>query len=439
MSRRNGKFGRLLSRLFKERQIYHRSDGVVHFISMSSQTQIALAVVIGAALLWIAYASVNVVFKEQIIVAKEADFTVMQTNLTKRLHDSQKAYDDVNWLNRTLAREFDETMEDVWSRHNVLTNMVERKAAVDQSLAAQAEGLSAAGGPNGQKILNGNRVMIDVAPAEPTPRQSRLSMLRKDAAAEAARRSAMAGQNGLAKEAIDAMEAAAAELYTEQMLLLASLEERTNKQIAELRKVIDSTGVSQYALVTPAKISNFTLAQGGPFIEAGGPEGEEGSSFFQHANRAAALIDELSAVEEIVNRLPLSSPLTVSRKLTSGFGVRRDPINGRRANHFGIDFAAAWASPVTATGAGTIKFAGTRPGFGRTVEIDHGNGFVTRYAHMSRITVKKGQHVELHHKVGELGSSGRSTGPHVHYEVIFKRRQLNPRRFIEAGRYVFES
>jgi len=438
MSRRNGKFGRLLSRLFKERQIYHRSDGVVHFISMSSQTQIALAVIIGAALLWIAYASVNVVFKEQIIVAKEADFTVMQTNLTKRLHDSQKAYDDVNWLNRTLARGFDETMEDVWSRHNVLKNMVERKAAIDNSLAVQAEGLSAAGGPNGQKILNANRVMIDVAPAEPTPRQSRLTVLRKDAAAEAKRRSAMRGEDGLAKEAIEAMEKSAAELYTEQMLLLASLEERSNKQIAELREVIESTGVSQHALVTPAKISNTTLAQGGPFIEAGIVEGEN-SKFFRHANRAAALLDELSAVEKVVNHLPLSSPLTVSRKFTSGFGVRRDPINGRHANHFGIDFAAPWASPVTATGAGVVKFAGRRPGYGRTVEVDHGNGFITRYAHMSRIAVKKGQQVQLHDKVGELGSSGRSTGPHVHYEVIFKRRQLNPRRFIEAGRYVFES
>jgi len=94
---------------------------------------------------------------------------------------------------------------------------------------------------------------------------------------------------------------------------------------------------------------------------------------------------------------------------------------------------------VTATGAGVVKFAGTRSGFGRVVEIDHGNGFITRYAHMSRITVKAKQKVNLHDKVGELGSSGRSTGPHVHYEVLFKKRPVNPRRFIEAGRYVFES
>ncbi|MCG8378716.1 MAG: DUF5930 domain-containing protein, partial [Proteobacteria bacterium] len=280
MSRRTGKFRRFLSRLFKERQIYHRSDGVVHFISMSSKTQVALAVVVGAALLWVAYASVNVVFKEQIIVAKEHDFLVMQTNLSKRLHDAQKAYDDVNWLNRTIENEFNETMDDVWARHNVLKNMVERKAAIDESLAAQAVGLSAAGGPNGQKPTNGNRVMIDVAPGEPTPRQSRYSVLRKDAAEEAALRRKKSDDDGIAKEAIETMDKAAADLYTEQMLLLASIEERANEQIAVLRDLIDSTGVSPDAVITPAKISNIALAQGGPFIDPAGADGAA-AKFFQ--------------------------------------------------------------------------------------------------------------------------------------------------------------
>jgi murein DD-endopeptidase MepM/ murein hydrolase activator NlpD len=438
MSRRNGKIRRVLSRLFKERQIYHRSDGVVHFISMSSQTQIALAVVICAALMWVAYSSVNVVFKEQIIVAKEADFTVMQTNLSKRLHDAQKAYDDVNWLNTTLAREFDETMEDVWARHNVLKNMVERKAAIDASLNAQAQGLATAGGPSGQKLKNGNRLLIDVAPGEPTPRQSRHFVLRREAAAEAARHSANNPSEGLSQESLSKMEQAAAELYTEQMLLLASLEEKSIRQIENLRNVLASTGLSQEMFITPAKISNFAIAQGGPFIDPASTDGAN-SKFFQYANRAAAAVDELSAVEAVVNRLPLSSPLTVSRRMTDGFGIRRDPINGRHASHYGIDFAAPWASPVMATGAGVVKYAGFRGEYGRLVEIDHGNGFITRYAHLSRIVVQTGQKINLHDKVGELGSSGRSTGPHVHYELRYKNRPLNPRRFIEAGRYVFES
>ena len=438
MSRRTGKMKRVFSRLFKERQIYHRSDGVVHFISMSAQTQIAFAVVVLGALLWVAYASVNVVFKEQIIVAKERERLVMQTNLSKRLNESKNAYDDIAHLNYTYKRQFDETMDDIWARHRVLTNMIERKATITQELDLQAEGLSAAGGPNGQKPVNGNRVMIDVAPGEATPRQSRVSILRKDAADEARQRRDRAQENGETAESIDSMEKAAAELFSEQMLLMAAVEEKTQRRIDELRQVIQSTGIDPESIITPAKISNITLAQGGPFIEPGS-DAAYPTAYYSHANRIAAAVDELEALQSAMKHLPLSSPLTVSRRMTSGFGVRRDPITGKHASHHGVDFAAPWASPVTATAAGTVTFAGTRPGFGRTVEIDHGNGFVTRYAHMNRIKVRRGQKVSLHDQVGELGNSGRSTGPHVHYEVRYKKRPLNPRRFIEAGRYVFES
>ena len=438
MSRRSGKMKRVFSRLFKERQIYHRSDGVVHFISMSAQTQIAFAVVALGALLWVAYASVNVVFKEQIIVAKERERLVMQTNLSKRLNEAKTAYDDIAYLNHTYKRQFDETMDDIWARHRVLTNMVERKAAINQELDLQAEGLSAAGGPNGQKPVNGNRVMIDVAPGEATPRQSRVSILRKEAAEEARQRRERMQENGEAAQSIESMEKAAAELFSEQMLLMAAVEEKTERRIDELRQVIKSTGIDPESIITPAKISNITLAQGGPFIEPGSEAGYP-TRYYAHANRIAASIDELEALQSAMDHLPLSSPLIVSRRMTSGFGVRRDPINGKHASHHGVDFSAPWASPVTATAAGVVKFAGTRAGFGRVVEIDHGNGFVTRYAHMNRIKVRRGQTVKLHDQVGELGNSGRSTGPHVHYEVLYKKRPVNPRRFIEAGRYVFES
>ena len=436
MSRRSGKLRRVLSRFFKERQIYHRSDGVVHFISMSSKTQIALSVVIGAALLWVAYSSVNVVFKEQIIVAKERDSRIMETTYAKRLHDAQRAYDDVSSLNQIIQQNFDETMVDISTRHQMLRNMVERKSTIDQGLDALATGLAEAGGPNGQKPTNGNRVMVDITPGEPTPLQSRISIIRR--AAEPLAPAPAELEDNRSPNAIDLMEEAAADLYVEQMLLLARIEEKANNERDHLKRVLASTGAPVDALVTPAKISNIVLAQGGPFIDAENMTGET-SAFFQNANRAATAVDELEAMQTAIKYVPLSSPLIVSRRFTSGYGVRRDPINGRRSSHHGIDFAAPWASPVTATAAGVVKLAGTRAGFGRTVEIDHGNGFITRYAHMSRISVKTGQKVNLHDKVGELGSSGRSTGPHVHYEILFRGKPLNPRRFIEAGRYVFES
>lgn len=439
MSRKKaGQSKRVISRWFKERQIYHRSDGVVHFISMSARTQVALAAVIGAALLWVAYASVNVVFKEQIIVAKERDRRVIETVFNKRLAQSQRAYDDVSSLNVIMQQEFDSTMAEISARHQTLKSMVERKASADADLELLAKGLSEAGSPNGQKPANGNRVMIDVSPAEPTPRQSRVSLLRRQAEREAMVDGAQVPLNSPAAPALQQMRSASAELYVEQVLLLASLEERASKQVEELKLILATTGVGADNFVQPPKISNMMLAQGGPFIDASNLSNSS-STFFRHANRSGLMVDELRDMQDAVNSIPLSSPLIVSRKFTSGFGIRRDPINGRAASHHGIDFSAAWASPVTATASGTVKFAGVRQGFGRVVEIDHGNGFMTRYAHLNRITVQQGQRVKLHQKVGELGNSGRSTGPHVHYEVLFRGQPRNPLRFIEAGRYVFES
>lgn len=438
MSRKSGRVKRIISRLFKERQIYHRSDGVVHFISMSTNTQIALATVVGAFLLWVAYASVNVVFKEQIIVAKERDARVMETTYTKQIHKQMQAYDDVSSLNVILQQQFDETMAEIASRHQTLKNIVERKAGIDQRVESLAEGLSKAGAPNGAKPLNGNRVMIDVTPVDPTPRQSRVTVLRKEAVEEAARRRPAAPPGSPAAAAIQKMESSAADLYVQQMLLLAEVEERADAMMDNMSLVMASTGISLEELMPPAKISNMVLAQGGPFIDASNVA-DASTYFFRTANRAGLAVDELAEMERVFIRMPLSSPLTVGRRQTSGFGVRRDPITGRLASHFGLDFAAPWASPVTATAAGVVKTAGVKSGWGRTVEIDHGNGFMTRYAHLHRITVRVGQKVSLHDKVGELGSSGRSTGPHVHYEVLFNGKPRNPRRFIEAGRYVFES
>lgn len=439
MSRKSGRVKRIISRLFKERQIYHRSDGVVHFISMSTKTQIALAAVIGSFLLWVAFASVNVVFKEQIIVSKDRAARVMETSYTKQIHKLMRANDDVSSLNVILQRETDATLAEMSARLQTLKDIVGRKAGIDQRMESLAVGLAQAGAPNGAKPVNGNRVMIDVSPVDATPRQSRLSVLRKQAIDEVGRdRSDEIPAGSPAAAAIDMMEEAAAKLYVEQMLLLAELEERTNGMIDELRLVLSSTGVSSEEVVPSPKITNMMLAQGGPFIDASNVS-DVSSSFFRHANRAGLTIDELVTLENVVSRVPLSSPLTVSRRQTSGYGVRRDPISGRVASHFGLDFSAAWASPVRATAAGVVKLAGVKSGFGRMVEIDHGNGFLTRYAHLHRINVKVGQRVALHDKIGELGSSGRSTGPHVHYEVIYKGKPRNPRRFIEAGRYVFES
>lgn len=438
MSRKTGRLQRIFGRLFKERQIYHRSDGVVHFISMSSKTQIALAVVAILALMWVAYSTVNVVFKEQIIVAKEQESRLMSSNYRRNMLAQKRAYDEVNIQNSVLQRNYKDALDELTGHHQMLKNTVSRKAAVNEDLLALSNTLSQAGTPDGKQPTNTNRVMIDVAPGEPTPRQSRTEKLRGSANREAANSRVEIRRNRQNAEAVDNLETAAAELYTQQLLLLAELEESATREADELRYVLNATGIRADRFLTSPKITNSAFAQGGPFIDAANL-GTASPIFIHRVNRTIRVLNELETLRNVVERIPLSSPSISSRRITSPFGLRKDPIHGRLAQHNGLDFRAPRSSPVIATARGVVRFAGTRGGYGRVVEIDHGNGFITRYAHMRRYTVKKGQKVKLHDKVGELGSSGRSTAPHIHYEILYNGEPQNPERFIEAGRYVFES
>ncbi len=120
--------------------------------------------------------------------------------------------------------------------------------------------------------------------------------------------------------------------------------------------------------------------------------------------------------------------------ISSTFGFRSDPLTGERSMHYGIDFAGKRGSPVRAVAAGIVVFSAARAGLGRVVEIDHGNGYLTRYAHNLKNLVKVGQRVDKGEAIAQLGSSGRSTGNHVHFEVLHEGRPLDPMPFIRAAR-----
>jgi murein DD-endopeptidase MepM/ murein hydrolase activator NlpD len=131
------------------------------------------------------------------------------------------------------------------------------------------------------------------------------------------------------------------------------------------------------------------------------------------------------------SHVPTGSPL-VEGRLTSSFGWRVHPISKKKKHHDGEDIAAPIGTPVMATAAGVVRFAGSRSGYGHTIEIDHGNGFVTRYAHLRDLSVEAGQDVERGETIGTVGMTGRTTGPHLHYEVIRNGRPQNPHPFVVA-------
>jgi murein DD-endopeptidase MepM/ murein hydrolase activator NlpD len=153
-------------------------------------------------------------------------------------------------------------------------------------------------------------------------------------------------------------------------------------------------------------------------------------------NKIQNKAQELSALESImlshhINReSKLEGKPVLSGWLSSYYGIRKDPFNGLPSMHKGLDFAGKEGEPVLATGAGIITWSGSRYGYGELVEIDHGGDLVTRYGHNKKVNVKVGDVVTKGQSIAVMGSTGRSTGPHVHYEVIHKGKQQDPLPYV---------
>ncbi len=189
------------------------------------------------------------------------------------------------------------------------------------------------------------------------------------------------------------------------------------RALDEVERVLASTGLRRLL-----KKLGGSEAEGGPFVPP--PKGGELPD--------AISPQQLLALRDLAKILPTSLPLPDYR-LTSLFGIRRDPFNRRAAFHTGIDLAAPYMTPVYATAPGTVAYVGWRGGYGKVVEIDLGVGITTRYAHLHRYTVLAGQRIAAQAQIGFVGSTGRSTGPHLHYAVLVNGKPQDPEKFISLA------
>jgi murein DD-endopeptidase MepM/ murein hydrolase activator NlpD len=203
---------------------------------------------------------------------------------------------------------------------------------------------------------------------------------------------------------------------------LNGLEEGYGARARRMRSVLADLGLD---------VSGTQPAVGGPFVPVKLPaEGHGFERQIYRINLARAQVDRLN---RMLSAVPLRKPVTSEIDTTSNFGVRIDPFLGRPAMHTGLDFRGNTGDPIRATAGGTITHAGWTGGYGNMVEIDHGNSLSTRYGHLSEIEASVGQSVKVGQVIGRLGSSGRSTGPHLHYETRIDGEAVDPERFLRAG------
>ena len=235
--------------------------------------------------------------------------------------------------------------------------------------------------------------------------------------------------------------------------ILEQLEAQVEQQMAALRSAIDMTGVDhdtslQLDALLESVQDPFWNGMGGANDGMSVPSEADLEEIYGDDAAAALVSDILDRVDALARRhaelalrrnhfdaLPTSPPVEGLR-LSSGFGMRKHPVTGKNRMHKGLDFAGPSGTPVMAAAAGRVIYAARKGSYGNLIELDHGNGVTTRYAHLRDIEVSKGDAVDMGELIGTVGSTGASTGPHLHWEVRVFERAKNPQLFLDAGRAV---
>ena len=223
------------------------------------------------------------------------------------------------------------------------------------------------------------------------------------------------------------------DLESTQLLLFHRFSEVAEEKIDKIESSLATTGLEVEALLASRRNES---GSGGPFIPLETVSINEGP--LQESLISLNLrVEKLTELQNLTAVMPIAKPL-LRYWITSGFGVRKDPFNGRFGRHNGLDFGGPYKAPVLSPGEGKVVYADWRGRYGRLIEIDHGMGLVSRYGHLAKITVQEGDYVGRGTEIGLLGNSGRSTGPHLHFEILYKGKPLNPLKFMKVGRDVLE-
>lgn len=423
--KRRGPFARI-GHLFRERQIYVRSQGQLQFVTIRPYMLVLVLCVALAGLFWIAFSAVSVTFKDELIAAKERSLTRSRLDNANQIARLRAKIDQ---LNEKLMLDQQGYLSEVDKVRGDYLKLVERQKQLRQFLRQGWLPMRDTGkqpdNPGTGPVRRNNNGKQDFMPNQSGKGGfNQMSFTRKYARTFTNRRRVMAPLRDLRREM--------AGFETLQLALIDDVVKYARKETGKAKKIYAGLGLNPDRLLQK-KASISADSTGGPFVAANLKV--LGSAKVNRRMKLA--VAELNRAERLLKmrrELPLAMPVANITRITSRFGLRRDPLRRVVAMHTGIDIKGPYASKIRATAAGIVLSAGWAGGYGRRVEIQHANGLTTRYAHMARLLVKKGQRVRIGTPIGLLGSSGRSTGAHLHYETRLNGRAMNPARFWKARR-----
>jgi murein DD-endopeptidase MepM/ murein hydrolase activator NlpD len=352
------------------------------------------------------------------------------TRLIGRQTELQFAYEDrIAELRAQVDRATSRQLLDQEQFEQKLNAVLQRQATLEQRMAALGGDLASTGSirpPRGavpsETTPKASPISDTVIFSAPPDREARLES--REGAASLTRISSRGDAGGL-DGILGRLSAALDNVDRKQIAVLNDVEERADSKARRMRSVLSDLGVNPIRMPTGA-------TAGGPFVPLK-PAKASASAFDRQLYRVNVARAQINQYLQTLVAVPLRKPVIGEVDMSSPFGMRMDPFNGRPAIHTGIDLRGEVGEPVHATAAGRVSLAGREGGYGNMVEIDHGNGLATRYGHLSEIDVKVGQMVRIGETIGHIGSTGRSTGPHLHYETRVNGEAVDPQKFLRAG------
>jgi len=388
---------------FPERQFIHRTGGQVNYFILSTRAQIIVASASLLLALWFLFTFITVLWGQSPLRSSSKELMVQKAQYERYLVDLEAQEKDARTLLIEQQEQFELAAKHFEDKHNTIVTMI-----TQGGIAPGPEEL------NPVKYASSEILMSPVI-SDTIPRQARIKFGQKI---------------NMATGTI--IDASLVNLELDQNKILHQGERKIQDKIEKSRAVLRATGLPLNSI-----LKNGTGGMGGPLIEISNNKPKINTSvFLPRLDSIKARATEAEALEAALKSVPLAHPIDAENYLTSPYGQRKDPFTKRPTMHSGMDMASYRLAPIVATADAKVKFSGRRAGYGRVVELDHGHGFVTRYAHLAKTYVKRGQMVEKGEKIAGMGSSGRSTSTHLHYEIIFENRTYNPKKFMKAGQYV---
>lgn len=435
-----------LQRWFPERRLFLRSDTDTRFIRLKPGTQllafsggalvVAWAIVATAILLMDSIGSGN--FREQ---AKrdqrtyEMRLNVLASERDTRAGEALAAQERFSSALEQISAMQSQLLQSETRRREMETGIEVIQATLRRTMkereAARVELAALKALHNGELRENGDVMASGTAAGEA------IDFLSTALAETAAERDTVRADAEDALTRADEMAFEIRMMQDQNDQIFRQLEEAMTVSVKPLDKMFRSAGMNTDTIIN--QVRRGYSGQGGPLtpLSFSTMGSEEISPDADRANRILDQMDQLNIYRIAAQKAPFATPVKSGFRFTSGFGERRDPKTGGRRMHEGVDFAGPVGTPLYATADGVVVHAGWQSGYGRLVKIQHEFGIETRYAHLSKISVNAGQRVSRGERIGDMGASGRVTGPHLHYEVRVGGQAVNPMIYIKAANDVF--